>query len=220
MSTTTATSSPSRRRVSPRLIGWGLAAVVVLAIALDTTYKDPDYKVTASGRPAFNPEQYGRTTFPKAAAALEKNAQPLPALVSAMSDDAEAAGKKFGHRSGTGPYSFAVKGDGIAGKAENGVLPVKVKGLPKSTTVAIQVGPALPGTAVRDAAGFIEFGQFLNQVEFADAATALNNEVKARVLKDVDAQALRGKRVSFVGAFTSLVPTAITITPVKLEPAS
>jgi predicted lipoprotein len=219
MSTAAADTRP-RRRVSPRLVGWALAALVVAAIALDTTYKDPSEKITASGRPAFNPAQYGRETYPKAVDALEKNAQPLPALAAALRDDPDAAGEKFGHRAGNGPYSFAVSGEGVAGKAKDGVLPVKVKGVPKNTTVAIQTGPALPGTSIRDAVGFISFGQFLNQVEFADAATALNNQVKAQVLKDLDPAGLDGKRIRFLGAFTNLAPTAITVTPVDVEAAS
>ena len=219
MSSAAAPSSP-RRRGSVRLIGWGLAALVVIAIALDTTYKDPDFKVTAGGRPAFNPDQYGRQTYPKAVAALEKSAQPLPSLAAALQKDADAAGAKFGHRAGNGPYSFAVRGDGVAGKVKNGVMPVKVNGVPKGTTVAIQTGPALPGTAVRDAVGFIQFGQFLNQVEFADAATALNNQIKAQVLKKLDPQSLLGKRIRFLGAFTNLAPTVITVTPVQVEAAS
>lgn len=218
--TTTATSSPSGRRINPRLIGWALAALVVLAVALDTTYKDPDYKVTASGRPAFNRDQYGRQTYPKAVAALEKNAQPLPALAAALKDNADAAGAKFGHRAGNGPYSFAVSGEGIARKPKGGVMPVKVKGVPKGTSVSIQTGPAIPGTAIRDAVGFISFGQFLNQVEFADAATALNNQVKAQVLKELDASSLQGKRIRFLGAFTYLAPNVITITPVRVDSAS
>jgi predicted lipoprotein len=217
---TAAAPSSRRPRLSPRLIGWGLAALVVAAIGLDTTYKNPNEKLTASGRPAFNPDRYGRQTFPKAVAALEKNAQPLPALAAALKDNADAAGEKFGHRAGNGPYSFAVSGEGVAGKVKDGVIPVKVKGVPKGTSVAIQAGPALPGTAIRDAVGFISFGQFLNQVEFADAATALNNQVKVQVLKPLDPAGLDGKRIRFLGAFTYLAPTAITVTPVRVEAAS
>jgi ABC-type glutathione transport system ATPase component len=70
--------------------------------------------------------------------------------------------------------------------------------------VSLQVGPAINGTAIRDAAGFINFNQFVNQVDFADAATALNSEVKAKVLKGIDPKSLKGKKVSFTGAFTAL----------------
>ena len=58
--------------------------------------------------------------------------------------------------------------------------------MPAGTRVSIQIGPAVNGTALRDAVGFITFGQFLNQVQYADAGTALNNEVKQELLADLD----------------------------------
>jgi predicted lipoprotein len=204
--------------LTPRLIGIGLAVLLVAAMALDTTYKDSDApKTTAGGREAFEPAEYGAKTYPKAVAALEKEAQPLPELVPAMRKDLDAAGKQFGHREGSSPYSFATTGEGVAGETKSGLMRVRVPGVPKSTTVSLQVGPAINGTAIRDAAGFINFNQFVNQVDFADAATALNSQVKAKVLKGIDPNSLKGKTVSFTGAFTALGPTVVTITPVKLE---
>jgi predicted lipoprotein len=212
---------PRHRRVGVRTVLIALGVLVLVAMALDTTYKDADApKPTAGGRPAFEPAQYGAKTYPKVAATLEQKAQPLPNLVGALRDDPEAAGKQYGHREGNSPYSFATRGEGIAGDTKAGLMEVRVKGVPKSTRVSIQVGPALNGTSLRDAVGFISFNQFVNQVDFADAATALNSEVKAKVLKDVDAQDLKGKRVAFTGAFTALTPTVVTVTPTKLETGS
>jgi predicted lipoprotein len=107
----------------------------------------------------------------------------------------------------------------VAGKPADSLLPVKVKGL-KGTTVSLQIGPALNGTALRDAVGFIDFNQFVNQVDYADAGTALNTQVKQKVLKGLDRQSLKGKRVRFTGAFTYLAPTVVTVTPVRLEVGS
>ena len=211
---------PSRRRVSPRVIGLVLAALVILAMALDTTYKKGDVKTTASGREAFDPDSYGKETFPKAVETLDKDAVALPTLLAALRKDQDGASEKYGKREGTSPYAFAASGTGVAGAAEGGLMPVNVPGVPKATRVSLQVGPALNGTSIRDAVGFIKFGQFTNQVEYADAGTALNNQVKARVLKGVDPKELQGKRVKFVGAFTLITPDVVTITPVRLEPAS
>jgi predicted lipoprotein len=203
--------------LSTRLIAIACGVLLVAAMALDTTYKDSDApKPTAGGRKPFEPAAYGAKTFPKAVATIEKNAKPLPELVPAMRKDLDAAGKQFGHREGNSPYSFATTGEGIAGDTKSGLMRVRVKGVPKSTTVSVQVGPAINGTAIRDAVGFISFNQFVNQVDFADAATALNNQVKAKVLKGVDAKTLKGKQVSFTGAFTAIGPTVVTVTPVKL----
>ena len=122
--------------------------------------------------------------------------------MTALAKDADAAGEQYGNRAGNSPYAFPVTVEGVAGKVKDGTLPVKVKGVPKDVAVSVQVGPALPGTAIRDAVGFIEFGQFVNQVEYADAATALNSQVKAQVLEDLDPASLEGKKVEFLGAFT------------------
>jgi len=157
---------------------------------------------------------------PKAVATFEDSAVPLPRLHAALRKDPDAAGKQYGKRQGTSPYSYSTSGEGIAGKPEGGLLPVRVKGVPKSARISLQIGPAINGTAIRDAVGFIEFGQFTNQVEYAASATALNDQVKSQVLKGVDPASLEGKRVSFLGAFSLVTPDVVTITPVKLETGS
>ena len=100
-------------------------------------------------------------------------------------------------------------------------MPVRVKGVPKDVTVSLQVGPAINGTALRDARGLHrvrpvpEPGRVRRR-----AATALNNKVKAKVLKGIDpADASRARRVTFLGAFTLVTPDVVTITPVRLEAA-
>lgn len=210
--------APARRSISPRVIGVALVVVVLAAMALDTTYKKAG-ETTATGREAFDPARYGQETYPKAVAAIEDAAVPLPELVIAIREDPDAAGEQYGKRQGTSPYTFSTTAEGVAGKAEGGLMPVRVKGVPEGATVSLQIGPAINGTAVRDAAGFIEFGQFTNQVEYAAAATALNQQVKQQVLAGVDPAALEGQRVSFTGAFSSLTPDVITITPIKLGEA-
>ncbi|MEW2567165.1 DUF2291 domain-containing protein [Streptomyces sp. NPDC047070] len=198
-----------------------LIALVLLlaAVAATTTYRS-DSEDKASGKPAFDAAKYAAGTYgPKVVPALEKNAVDIATLHKAISADPEAAGKKYGHRPGTGPYSYAVTVTGTAGAAENGLLRLTVPGLAK-TRVSVQVGPAINGTALRDAAGFIAFGQFTNQVEYADAATALNTAMKDKVLKAFDPAAVRGKQVTVVGAMTPLTADVLTLTPVSIEAAS
>ncbi len=210
---------PSTRRAIPvKAVLWGLAALVVLLLALDTTYRDAG-EATEAEKAAFNPERFGEENFEsKVLPALEDKAVPLKQLVPELRKDPDAAGEQYGHREGTSPYNFAVTAEGVAGKAENGLLPVKVEGL-KGTRVSVQIGPALNGTAIRDASGLVSFDQFVNQVEYADAATALNQQVKQKVLADVQPGQLAGKRVSFLGAFTYLDASVVTVTPVRLEVA-
>lgn len=204
------------RRISPRAVGIALLVVVIAAMALDTTYKEPG-ETTATGRKVFDPVKYGETTFPKVSAAIAKDAVPAQELLPALQSDQEGASRQYGRRQGTSPYNFSTSGEGLAGKPEGGLVPVTIKGVPKDITVSLQIGPAINGTALRDVVGFIEFGQFTNQVEYAAAATALNTQVKQKVLKGIDPASIEGKRVSFVGAFSLLVPAAVTVTPVRLE---
>jgi len=99
-----------------------------------------------------------------------------------------------------------------------GLLRLRVDGAP-SAEVALQVGPVLRGTALRDALSFVRFTDFANQSEFAGVANALNDEVLHSVLDGLDAEALSGKRVSFVGAVVLGGPgkAALEIVPVSLE---
>jgi predicted lipoprotein len=206
-----------RRRIPGKAIVWGLIALVVVAMALDTTYRDADDKITSGGREAFDADKFGKENFaPKIVPALEKKAVDITELLPALRKDEDAASQQYGHREGNSPFTFPVRGEGIAGKPESGLMPVEIKGL-SGTKVSVQIGPAINGTALRDATGLIQFNQFVNQVEYAEAATALNNQVKAQVLNPLDPKSLAGKKVSFLGAFTLLAPTNVVITPAALE---
>lgn len=65
--------------------------------------------------------------------------------------------------------------------------------------VALQVGPVIRGTALRDALSFVSFSDFANQLEFADVGHALNAQVIASVV-DGDTTKLEGRRLVFWGA--------------------
>ena len=83
--------------------------------------------------------------------------------------------------------------------------------------VRIQTGPAINGTELRDATGTVSFGQFTNQIEYQNAGSALNNEMKKAILAPIDTDALAGKTVSVVGAFRLINPKSWLVTPVRLE---
>ncbi len=73
--------------------------------------------------------------------------------------------------------------------------------------VRVQTGPAIMGTDLRDATGTIAFGQFTNQIEYQNAGSALNKQMKNDVLSKVDTTNLTGKTVSVVGVFQLTDPT-------------
>ncbi|MEU8200105.1 DUF2291 domain-containing protein [Streptosporangium sp. NPDC049046] len=210
----------SRRRIPTRWVAVALAVAVLVAVGFSTRYRSVE-SVAASGPGPFDAAAYGARTYEAMVVpAIRRKAVELPVLVKAMTTDAEGAGRLYGVRQGDGPYTFAVKGTGTAGAVRSGLMPVTVPGLPSDTRVSLQVGPVINGTALRDAVGFITFGQFLSQVEYADAATALNDQMREKLLRHLDAPRLKGRKISFVGAFSFLTPSVVTITPVSIKEVS
>jgi predicted lipoprotein len=93
--------------------------------------------------------------------------------------------------------------------------------------VALQIGPVLRGTTVRDAVGFIRFTDFANQIDFARVASELNARVLASVIAPLGkASLLTGRSVTFTGATTlggvSASPSGadaprVEVTPIVVE---
>ncbi|GII81270.1 lipoprotein [Sphaerisporangium rufum] len=144
------------------------------------------------------------------------------AVVKAVKADPEEAGQKYGRRTGTGgPYAVMVKGTGkvlsVARSSGAGRIEVDLAPADGKPDLGIAIGPVFLGTALRDAVGFIDFGQFTNQVDYASAATALNTQARLRVVAPARLDGAEGKKVAFAGAFQLLDPKNIVVTPVSLE---
>jgi predicted lipoprotein len=90
-----------------------------------------------------------------------------------------------------------------------------------STRVALQVGPVLRGTALRDALPFIQFTDFVNQIDHAAVASELNERALQSAIGRTAPESLEGKTVSFRGAATTVtrsgLPDVIEIVPVVLQ---
>ncbi len=155
---------------------------------------------------------------------LARASRSLVSIRSAIADiliarddaDKKAAGEKYGVATSVGPV-IPVKFTGVAGEHKANYNTVTVEGLPAELSVRVQTGPALNGTDLRDATGQIEFGQFKNQIEYQDAGSAINNEVKKVVLAGIDPAALNGKTVTVIGAFKLVNPKNWIVTPVRLD---
>jgi predicted lipoprotein len=198
---------------SYRWIGVAAAVVLLGAMVFDTTIvrigSEADVQVQK-----FSPEAYGAEQFPLIKQSVETRAVDAVELSQAVAADKKAAGEKYGVATSVGPV-IPVKFTGVVGerKANYNV----VEGLPAELTVRVQTGPALNGTDLRDATGQIEFGQFKNQIEYQDAGSAINNEVKKVVLSGIDPAALSGKTVSVIGVIKLVNPKSWIVTPVRLD---
>jgi len=189
----------------------GAAIVLLAAMALDT-------KVVVIGSAAdvkevkFEPKAFGAETFPKVQADVMARAVDATELATAIAADAKAAAAKYS----TGGV-FPVKLTGVVGEGKSGIYYVTADGLPADLKIRVQTGPAINGTELRDVTGKIAFSDFTNQIEYQDAGSAINNELKAEVLAKIDNSALTGKTVSVIGAFKLVNPKGWLITPVSLE---
>ncbi|TDU21865.1 putative lipoprotein [Chromohalobacter marismortui] len=189
-------------------------AVVLLAVmAWDTTVV-PIEAEEESG--ASKLAQFAEETFPEIRRYVEENAVSVGKLASAIEKDKSAAAERYGVPSGIGSI-IPVTVTGVVGKGESGTYEIKSDEVPDDVTIRVQTGPAIYGTALRDATGKIEFGQFKNQIEYQNAGSALNNAMKAQVLSDIDTQSLKGKTVTVKGVFQLINPANWLITPVAFD---
>jgi predicted lipoprotein len=214
MTDATFSKSPQAAR-NYRWIGIAAAVVLAGAMAFDTAIvrigSDRDVQVQK-----FSPEGFGTEQFPLIKQSVETRAVDAAELSQAIVADKKAAGEKYGVATSTGPV-FPVKFTGVVGERKANYNVVAVEGLPAELTLRVQTGPALNGTDLRDATGQIEFGQFKNQIEYQDAGSAINNEVKKVVLGGVDPAALSGKTVTVIGVFKLVNPKSWIVTPVRFD---
>lgn len=206
------------RPARPRNYRWiGIAAVVavIAAMALDTTVVEIG-SVHDVQEKKFSPQTFGAEQFPIIKQSVETRAVDAVEIATAIAADKKAAGEKYGVKTTTGPV-IPVTLTGVVGERKSNYNVVVVEGLPPEVTVRVQTGPALNGTDLRDATGQIEFGQFTNQIEYQDAGSAINNEVKKQVLAGLDPTQLSGKTITVVGVFKLVNPKNWIVTPVRLD---
>lgn len=215
--------------VRPGALSRHCAAVALVALALAGCAHVPGV-YTYEGRPPaggsggpFSAVAYAQGIFAsKILPTVQDKAIDAATLLSAIKADPEAAGAKYGKRSGVGaPYAFLIKGSGTVSKVDStdptGPVTVLLDG--GAGTITIATGPVLLGTDLRDAVGFIDFGQFSNQIDYADVATQINAQVKTVVLAKVDRATLTGKKIRFAGAFSLSDPSAVVVIPTTLTVA-
>ena len=105
-------------------------------------------------------------------------------------------------------------------KSRIGLARLRLPWAKDGQAAAIQIGPVLRGTALRDALEFVRFTDFVNQLEFAGVANGLNDRVVNGVLAAVNIDELAGREVTFVGAVpTTGAGSTLEIVPVRLEVA-
>lgn len=214
MSTAVASRPSAPSKLKGRLIIGVVAAVVIAAMAWDTTVVEIGHEAELAG--GFSAETYGGEHFPAIQASVEERAVEAGELAPAVLEDSSAAGQQYGVGGGFGPV-VPVTFTGEFGEARSGVYPVTVDGVPNEVTLRVQTGPAINGTDLRDATGDITFGEFTNQIEYQNAGASINDAMKAAVLADIDTANLSGKTVTVTGVFKLINPKNWLVTPVRMD---
>jgi len=152
---------------------------------------------------------------------IQEKAQDIAKILPEIRADPNSAGQKYGRREATNPYNYMVKGTGKVTEthteSQAGTATVEVPGL--NEKVALQIGPVVRGTALRDATGVVSFNQFTNQLDYADVSKEMNGRALKAAFANVDPASLAGKTVTFFGAFAfdPHSKSPVLITPVKID---
>ncbi len=208
------TQQIARKRLQRYTLIGVVVVAVMAAMALDT-------KVVKIGsaddvqEQGFSPDTYGQKTFPGIQQDVAARAVEAKTLAEALQANQAEAVKQYGV--GSPLPVFPVKLAGVVEAGQMGIFPLKVEGLPESTKVRLQTGPAITGTDLRDANGKIQFGDFTNQIEYQNAGSAINRAMKSAVLDKLDRDALPGKTVEVIGVFRLLSANNWLVTPVSVE---
>jgi predicted lipoprotein len=144
-------------------------------------------------------------------------------VMPAVAGAADLAGLLRGRREDL-PAAFLVKGAGrvlrVDTASRTGLMLIDLAPYDGRADAALQIGPVLRGTALRDALPFIQFSQFVNQLEFARVGNALNDRVWKRALAELSKDGLTGAMATFAGAASRpMADGLIEIVPVQLTVA-
>lgn len=201
-----------------------VAFASMLALAGCKFVKTADEQKQAAAT-AFDPDRRVAEIWDtKVVPYLDKKAGNFPDVMAEIAKNPDAAGAKYGHREkvGNAPWAYAAKVEGtvIAAETKSRAAYVDVDvNADQKPDVRVFIGPAIRGTALRDALDFVDFNAFKNQIEWAQFGKSFNLRVNKAVLEKLPRDNLVGKKVTALGAFPlpsgtdlpQLTPATMTI---------
>ena len=227
-------------RISSIVIGLAALLFLVLAALYGFTVVSIEEAESTVESEAFDPVAYVDgiwesrliPTFDEGAVELSRILAEIEpdASGAAPKDDLIAVANQYGLITVGEAHVYMVEGAGeivsVDAETSLGTAEVMLDGYDGPIRVLLYIGTRIPSddTSVRDAVGFIAFGDFREQTEYGSAATEINKRVLATVLGDIDRDNLVGKTISFKGAFTvrtfnllQIDVKEINIVPVEFE---
>jgi predicted lipoprotein len=178
----------------------------------------------SNGAGAFDPDKMTASIWStKVVPYFERKAGPLLEVRAVAAKSPDEAGEKYGYRakSEDTPWTLMVKFEGVIITADTesraSTISIDASGQGKPDAI-VQIGPAMRGTAVRDALDFVSFNDFTNQIDFARYGKAFNTYVNHATLEKLPRDALVGRRVTVLGAYPLVSPAETPlVTPVEIS---
>ena len=203
-------------KISPGLavvIG-ALAVLTVLAVLFGFTAVSTEEQ--ASLNVQFDPVTFVAESWDEVQTVITDEAVPLADVLNRFTPDADGkattesltpVAEELGRITTGNAHVYRVTATGtvtdIDTETSKGTLGLTVDGYEGPTTVRVYIGSRIPSdeSSIRDATGFIEFGDFREQTEYGKVAAEINKKVLEN-LEAVDVESLVGKPVTVTGAFT------------------
>jgi predicted lipoprotein len=169
-------------------------AVIVAGLAVVRPWSVRPLHTTAPA--AFEPRTYAEQVWPKIVDEASRDAVDIreAAALAAAHSSSGAPGRRSVFLRATGTVSE------IDRRSRVGVARIRLAAGEVPAELAVQVGPVVRGTALRDATSFIRFTDFANQFDFAAVSNALHERVLRDVVGRLDLDSLVGQQVTVIGA--------------------
>ena len=151
---------------------------------------------------------------------ISQDAQDITFILDELFKNKEVTEEKYGDRSGTGSYSFMIKGKGevtsLNTASRVGTLSIKLE-KQYDSEIFITLGPVIKKDSIRDAVKFIQFNDFVNQLDFADVSRIIETRVLNEIIGPLNLKEIVDKKINFEGAITFDRKDKIYITPTNIE---
>ena len=169
----------------------------------------------------FDPVSYVENIWEsKILTTIHNDSEEITFILDQLFKNQELAEEKYGHRSGTGSFSFMVRGKAevvsLNKKSRVGTLSIKLE-KEYDSEIYITIGPVIKKDSKRDAVKFIKFNDFVNQLDFADVSRVIKVRVLNEIIGPLNLKEITGKKINFEGAITFDRNDKIYITPTNID---
>jgi predicted lipoprotein len=138
-------------------------------------------------------------------------------LLTALRQDSAATAKQYGHRLGlSSTTSYFFSGTGRISDITPSSVSIALGDDPTAADLVIEFGPVF-GNAIRDGSGLLDVSDFPNSRDFNALSDEFNRRVEERVFPALQAGAVLGATVRFIGA-AEITHPATNLQPLRMIP--